>query len=224
MHNTSVILFFMHAVVEECFSGVLGWVGRGGQCNGKRRIPCQWKSKNGTEQRDHWRTANDRNGRVCVCMHVLWTYAHLLWFNFLHCSYIVASFLEVGPILLSKGIKFLLMECFSQDPVESYFGEQRSRGHRNTNPNVSQFSTTANILCVSSGLSRKERGNVRGKERDTATTSTSIFIRKRKQKCKTTVQMELSHACMNVFAHPITNLPHLSPAAGTVACVVTCPL
>ena len=97
----------------------------------------------------------------------------------------MASFLEVGPTLLAtKGVKFLFTERFSQDPVESYFGDQRSRGHRNTNPNAQQFSTTANILRVSSGLSMKERGNVRGRERDTATTS-NITIRKRKQKRKT---------------------------------------
>ena len=89
-------------------------------------------------------------------------------------------------MLLTNGMKFVQTERFSQDPVESYFGEQRSRGHRNTNPNAPQFSTTANILRVSSGLSRKERGNVRGRERDTATTSTST-LRKRKQKRKLTV-------------------------------------
>ena len=107
-------------------------------------------------------------------------------FELLHYStYIVTSFLEVGPILLTnKDVKFLLTERFSQDPVESYFGDQRSRDHRNTNPNAPQFSTTANILRVSSGLSRKERGNVRGRERDTAATSTSA-LRKRKQKRKT---------------------------------------
>ena len=98
---------------------------------------------------------------------------------------LVASFLEVGPILLTNNMKFVLTERFSKDPVESYFGEQRSRGHRNTNPNAPQFSTTANILLVSSGLSRKERGNVRGRGSNTATTSTST-LRKWKQKRKPT--------------------------------------
>ena len=96
---------------------------------------------------------------------------------------IVTSFLEVGPILLEdQSVQFLLTERFSQDAVESYFGDQRSRGHRNTNPNIQQF--TANILRVSTGLSRKERGNVRGRKRDATTTSTPT-LRKRVQKRKT---------------------------------------
>ena len=90
----------------------------------------------------------------------------------------MTSFLEVDPILLDdKDVKFLLTERFSQDPIESYFGDQRSRGHRNTNPNVQQFSKTANILRVSSGLSKKERGNVRGRERDITTTSTTYHFK-----------------------------------------------
>ena len=48
-----------------------------------------------------------------------------------------------------------LTERFSQDPIESYFGDQRSRGHRNTNPNVQQFNQATNILRISSGLSKK---------------------------------------------------------------------
>ena len=91
--------------------------------------------------------------------------------------YIVASFLELGPILLAeKGVQFFLTERLSQDPLESYFGEQRSRGHRNTNPNVQQFSINANILRVSSGLSRKVRGNVRGWERELATSRSSSSL------------------------------------------------
>ena len=99
--------------------------------------------------------------------------------------FLVTSFLEVGPILLEdQSVQFLLTERFSQDAVESYFGDQRSRGHRNTNPNIQQFSITANILRVSTGLSRKERGNVRGRKRDATTTST-LTLRKRVQKRKT---------------------------------------
>ena len=61
-----------------------------------------------------------------------------------------------------QGCKILVNRAFLQDPLESFFGDQRSRGHWNSNPTVQQYSVTANILCVSSGLSRIERGNVRG--------------------------------------------------------------
>jgi hypothetical protein len=79
----------------------------------------------------------------------------------------VTSFLEVGPILLGdEKVKFLLTERFSQDSLESFFGDQRSRGHRNANPTVQQYSVNTNILRVSGGLSKQERGNVRGREKD----------------------------------------------------------
>ena len=89
--------------------------------------------------------------------------------------YIVTSFLE-----FAKDVKFLLTEHFTQDPIESFFGDQRSRGRWNTNPTVQQYSINTNILRVSSGLSRIERGNTRGKERDTTAISTTT-LRKRKQ-------------------------------------------
>ena len=49
--------------------------------------------------------------------------------------FLVTSFLKVGPTLLaSNGVKFLLTEQFSQDPTESYFGNQRSRDTETRTP------------------------------------------------------------------------------------------
>ena len=94
----------------------------------------------------------------------------------------VSAFLEVGPLLLAdNSIKFLLTERFSQDSLESFFGDQRSRGHCNMNPNVQQYSINANILRVSGGLSRAERGNIRGREKDNATQET-VKLQKKQQK------------------------------------------
>lgn len=40
----------------------------------------------------------------------------------------MTSFLEVGPALLAAtDVRFLLTECFTQDPIESFFGDQRSQ-------------------------------------------------------------------------------------------------
>ena len=59
----------------------------------------------------------------------------------------MTSFLEFGSALLAaKDVKFLLTECFTQDPIESFFDDQRSRGHWNTNPTVQQYSINTNIL------------------------------------------------------------------------------
>lgn len=47
----------------------------------------------------------------------------------------VASFTELGPQLLQlEGVKYLLSEVFSQDPLERYFSKQRHRGGSCENP------------------------------------------------------------------------------------------
>lgn len=54
-------------------------------------------------------------------------------------SCIAYSFIELVPVLLKKeGAKFLLSERFNQDRLEAYFGQQRARGRRSTNPTVLQ--------------------------------------------------------------------------------------
>ena len=100
---------------------------------------------------------------------------------------IVKSFLELGPTLLKdENAKFLLTERFCQDPLKSYFGDQRSRGARNSNPSAKQFCTTANILRVSSGLSKQGKGNVRGREFESAQ-DTETKLHKRKQERRLTL-------------------------------------
>lgn len=45
------------------------------------------------------------------------------------------SFTELAPQLLEvPGVKYLLSEVFSQDPLERYFSRQRHRGGSNDNP------------------------------------------------------------------------------------------
>lgn len=91
----------------------------------------------------------------------------------------MTSFLEVGPALpAATDVRFLLTECFTQDPIESFFGDQRSRAAGTLT--LQQYSINTNILCVSNRLSRIERGNIRGKERD-STPITTTELRKRKQ-------------------------------------------
>ena len=41
---------------------------------------------------------------------------------------------------------FLLSARMNQDPLENYFGKQRSRGGRSDNPNVSQYLDSASSL------------------------------------------------------------------------------
>ena len=52
----------------------------------------------------------------------------------------VNSFTELGPKLLQlPGVKYLLSEVFSQDPLERYFSKQRHRGGSKDNPTVDEF-------------------------------------------------------------------------------------
>ena len=73
------------------------------------------------------------------------------------------AFVDMGKYLLKqKGVKFLLSERFCQDPVEEFFGHQRSRGGRNDNPTVKQFlENTVSLRTQKSAALAPMRGNCR---------------------------------------------------------------
>jgi hypothetical protein len=76
----------------------------------------------------------------------------------------VKSFVALGPLLLDQpGVKFLLSEKFSQDPLEEYFAKQRRCGGANDNPTYHQFmhNDIALIVAGSTAVS-STRGNCRG--------------------------------------------------------------
>lgn len=79
----------------------------------------------------HGRTANDRYTTFFVTNALLLKAIHVFkWLMNIIVPFLVTSLLDVGPILLEyQTVKFLLTEQFSQDAVESYFGDQRSRRH-----------------------------------------------------------------------------------------------
>ncbi len=98
-----------------------------------------------------------------------------VWYNnndivlnvaFLHA---VNSFCELTRYLLGLEMAYnpyLLSEHFSQDPIENYFGQQRSRGGYCQNPNVQACLTSAQSLRVQGSLSMIPlRGNSRQKKR-----------------------------------------------------------
>ena len=59
------------------------------------------------------------------------------------------STVEVVKFLLSHGLNSVLKECFRQDPLEEYFGNQRQRGRRSDNPDALQFAYNDRALFVS---------------------------------------------------------------------------
>ena len=71
--------------------------------------------------------------------------------------------MEVSCQLLSLGKPglFLLSERFSQDPLESFFGQQRARGGRSDNPNVKTFLYNAQAIRIQRTLAIGQGGNVK---------------------------------------------------------------
>ena len=81
----------------------------------------------------------------------------------------VHSFVEVTKYLLTLPDvtgQFILSECFSQDPLENYFGQLRARGGRCDNPIVRASIDSAQSLRVQRSLALQPvRGNSRSKRR-----------------------------------------------------------
>ena len=79
----------------------------------------------------------------------------------------VKSFVEMTRYLLSQGKDlFILSERVSQDPLENYFGQQRSRGGRNEHPTIQQcIQNAAAIRVQKSQALQPVRGNSSRKRR-----------------------------------------------------------
>lgn len=76
--------------------------------------------------------------------------------------FIVYGFVEMAQFLLSqKEGLYLLSERFNQDPLESFFGQQRARGGRCDNPNVKTFMYNTQAIRVQRTLAIGDGGNVR---------------------------------------------------------------
>lgn len=79
------------------------------------------------------------------------------------CSHTVQSFVEMGRYLLKyPGVKFLLSERFTQDPLESFFGHQRQKGGGSDNSGVLQFLYTTSLIRAQKSITPAVWGNVRG--------------------------------------------------------------
>nr|XP_006814578.1 PREDICTED: uncharacterized protein LOC102809400 [Saccoglossus kowalevskii] len=93
----------------------------------------------------------------------------------------VNSFVDVTKYLLSQpGVVFILSEKFNQDPLESYFGNQRQMKGGNEAPSVLQFGYCANALRMkTSNLLRVRGSNVRGPVADAEVDHTPLPKRRR---------------------------------------------
>ena len=79
-------------------------------------------------------------------------------------SYIVYSFIEVVPYLLSlNGAKFIFSDRFNQDNVEIFFGQQQARCGRGDNPKLTKFMYNTQTIRSSRALSFGTSGNIKRK-------------------------------------------------------------
>ena len=70
--------------------------------------------------------------------------------------------MAMGRYLLGvTGVKFLLNERFTQDPVESFFGQRRQKGGGSENPTVHQFTYNTSSLRVQRSMAPIATSNVR---------------------------------------------------------------
>ena len=78
-----------------------------------------------------------------------------------HNCYAVLSFVEVATLLFAvPGVRYLLSEKFTQDPLESFFGKQRYKGGWNDNPSVKEFmDNTVSLRIQGSAALEPLRGN-----------------------------------------------------------------
>lgn len=72
-------------------------------------------------------------------------------------------------LLSQKPGLYLLSERFNQDPLESFFGQQRARGGRSDNPNVKTFLQNAQAIRVQRTMAIGHGGNVRKRKEQWST-------------------------------------------------------
>ena len=72
------------------------------------------------------------------------------------------SFVELSKFLFTqKQGLFILSERLNQDPLESFFGQQRARGGRSDNPDVRTFQYNTQAIRVQRSMVIGDGGNVR---------------------------------------------------------------
>ena len=69
-------------------------------------------------------------------------------------------------LLSQKEVLFILSEQFNQDPLESFFGQQRARGGHSDNPNVVAFLHNAQAVRIQRTMTIGHGGNCEKEERE----------------------------------------------------------
>ena len=92
-------------------------------------------------------------------------------------------------LLPQKPGLFLLSERLNQDPLESFFGQQRARGGRSDNPNVKTFLHNAQAIRIQRTMAIGHGGNVR-KCKEQWKTDTADLSRPLKKRARRTLHYD----------------------------------
>ena len=73
----------------------------------------------------------------------------------------VHSVIEFVTFLIMHKVSYVLTERFCQDPLENYFGKQRSSGARKDNPSLYDFGYSDNTITNQKAFKPIATGNAR---------------------------------------------------------------
>eukprot|EP00794_Sanderia_malayensis_P002699 gene2699-3120_t len=91
----------------------------------------------------------------------------------------VHSSIELVQYLLCQGVPYILTERFCQDPLENYFGRQRSLGHRKDNPSLRDVGYNDNTIRTTK-LFRPITGNCRNDDPEIAKIDVETVLPRKK--------------------------------------------
>ncbi len=96
----------------------------------------------------------------------------------------IYSMIDLVKFLLNAGMKYVLTNHFCQDPVEQYFGKQRSIGRRSDNPTIYNFGYNDNKIRIqrsNSQIKGNTIGNTAGQKRWRTVDANKLLRRKRRK-------------------------------------------
>ena len=117
-------------------------------------------------------------------------------------KFTINSIIEAVQFLLQHEVSYVLTEYFCQDPLENYFGHQRSLGARKDNPSSRDFRCNNNAI-KNQKIFRPIAGNIRGGH-DQNNTELSCESKKKLKRTKhkpesanfsSAVSLSSTHAC-----------------------------
>ena len=103
-----------------------------------------------------------------------------------------SSIIDIIKYLLNHNVQYVFTERFCQDPLENYFGRQRSMGHRSDNPSIRQFGYNDNTIRRTKTFKPIQSGNSRDTSDTFSISSDPLPSRRRPKSSSTSVHLPTS--------------------------------